>query len=158
MADVLIVYDSGTGNTEEMAEAVAEGVRNGGGEAEIKRVKDANPEDMLDADGVIVGSPTYYGQMSGPLKQFFDDSVTYQGQLSGTAGGAFSSSANPGGGNETTVLGILECMLIHGMVIQGTANGDHYGPVAISSPDERAIEQCHRLGKRVTQLADRLSS
>ncbi len=158
MADILIVYDSGTGNTEDMAEAVAEGVKNSGGGAELKRVKEADPEEMLNADGVIIGSPTYYGQMSGPLKQFFDDSVTYQGQLSGTVGGAFSSSANPGGGNETAVLGILQCMLIHGMIIQGTANGDHYGPVAISSPDDRAIEQCHRLGKRVTQLADRLSS
>ena len=158
MADVLVIYDSGTGNTEKMADAVADGVENGGGEVETRRVRDTEPEEMLDYDAVVIGSPTYYGQMSGPLKQFFDDSVTYQGQLSGTVGAAFSSSANPGGGNETTVLSILECMLIHGMVIQGTANGDHYGPVAISSPDDRAIEQCHRLGRRVTQLADKMSS
>ena len=157
MAQVLVVYDSGTGNTKKMAKAVVEGAEKAGAKVTLKRVQKTKPEEMLSADAVITGSPTYYGQMSASMKQFFDDSVKFQGQLKGTVGGAFTSSGNVGGGNETTVLGMLECMLIHGMVIQGNPNGDHYGPVAVSAPDDRAIEQCHRLGKRVTELAEKFA-
>ncbi|MCK4329248.1 hypothetical protein KAX02_05345 [candidate division WOR-3 bacterium] len=48
---------------------------------------------------------------------------------------------------------ILKCMLIHGMVIQGVAKGDHYGPVAIGAPDERSSEQCIKYGQRIARLA-----
>lgn len=66
MAKVLIVYDSRTGNTEKMAHAVAEGtkqVRNI--EVIVKKVDQTKLEDLLNTDGIIIGSPTYYGQMSG---------------------------------------------------------------------------------------------
>ena len=73
---VLIVYDSGTGNTEKMAYAVAEGARQvENAEVILKRVDDATLRDLEWADAILVGSPTYYGQMSAKIKAFFDKSV-----------------------------------------------------------------------------------
>jgi NAD(P)H dehydrogenase (quinone) len=156
MAKILVVYFSRGGNTRRMAELVAEGARDAGAEVVLKPVSDVSADELLPYDGIIAGSPTYYGGMSAELKQLFDESVKYHGKLSGKIGGAFSSAANTGGGNETTVLSILEAMLIHGMVIPGTADGDHYGPVAIGRPDDRASKQCKALGRRVADLATRM--
>jgi NAD(P)H dehydrogenase (quinone) len=86
---------------------------------------------------LIIDSPTYYGTMVAEIKKLFDESVSYHGYQEGKIGGAFSSAANIGGGNETTILDILHAMLIHGMIIQGTSNGDLYCPVSIGSPDKR---------------------
>ncbi|MCK4255433.1 flavodoxin family protein, partial [candidate division WOR-3 bacterium] len=103
-------------------------------------------------DGIIVGTPVYYGSMASELKKLFDDSVKLHGKLEGKIGGAFSTSVNIGGGNETAIMDILKCMLIHGMVIQGVAKGDHYGPVAIGAPGERSSEQCIKYGQRIARL------
>ena len=156
MARILIVYYSRTGNTKAMAEAVAEGARQDGAEVVIKPVQECKAEELLDADGIIIGSPTYYGLMSAEIKQLLDDSVKFHGQLAGKVGAAFASSANVGGGNETTILAILQALLIHGMVVQGDSKGDHYGPVAIGSPDDRATSQCRTLGAKANSLARRL--
>jgi len=156
MAKVLILYYSRTGNTKKMAEHVAEGVRSEDVEAVIKCVQDASPQEVLEYSGLIVGSPTYYGTMAWEVKKFFDVSVKFHEQFEGKVGGAFSSSANIGGGNETTVLDILKALLIHGMVVQGDFEGDHYGPVSIEAPDERARKGCVQLGVRVARLAKKL--
>jgi NAD(P)H dehydrogenase (quinone) len=95
--------------------------------------------------------------MAGELKELLDKSVKYHGRLVGKVGAAFASSANVGGGNETTILSILQAMLIHGMVIPGQVSGDHYGPVAIGSPDKRAKDECEKLGVLVVNLLKRLS-
>jgi NAD(P)H dehydrogenase (quinone) len=63
-----------------------------------------------------------------------------------------------GGGNEMTILNILEAMLIHGMIIPGAYSGDHYGPVAINEPDARVKKQCLALGSRIAKLAEKLTS
>jgi NAD(P)H dehydrogenase (quinone) len=157
MAKVLVVYYSRTGNTEKMARCVAEGAKIDGVDVELKKVEDTKAEELLDADGIIVGSPVYYGLVSAEMKQLFDESVKFHGRLSGKVGGAFASSANIGGGNETTVMGILQMMLIHGMIVQGTADGDHYGPVAIGAPDDRSTPQCCALGQRVAELVKKLA-
>jgi NAD(P)H dehydrogenase (quinone) len=156
MATVLVLYHSVGGNTRRMAKLVAEGASAAGASVTLKSVDQVRPEELLDYDGIAAGSPTYYGGMSAELKALFDASVRFHGRLAGKVGGAFTSSANIGGGNETTVLSILQAMLIHGMVVQGTAAGDHYGPVAINDPDERACEQARALGRRVAELAGRL--
>jgi NAD(P)H dehydrogenase (quinone) len=124
---------------------------------DLRRVQDTPAADLVDYDGIIAGSPTYYGLMSAELKRLFDDSVKHHRRLSGKVGGAFTSSGNIGGGNETTLMSILQAMLIHGMVVQGTPDGDHYGPVAIGPPDERAAGQCRALGRRVAELARKLA-
>jgi len=157
MAKILIVYFSKTGNTKEMAEFVQEGAVGAGAETELKDVEDASIDDLTGADGIIIGSPTYYGLPAAEIKKLLDESVEYHGRLEGKAGGAFASAGNIGGGNETTVLSILEALLIHGMVVQGTSRGDHYGPVSIGAPDERVKKQCAALGKRVAELAAKLS-
>jgi len=156
MGKIGIVYFSRTGNTKKMAEFVSQGVKAEGVEAELKKVEETTLEDLLSWDGIIVGSPTYYGLVAGPIKALFDRSVKYHGKLEGKVGGAFSSSANIGGGNETTVISILQMMLIHGMVVQGSSEGDHYGPVSIGSPDERVEAQCEALGRRVARLVKKL--
>ncbi len=156
MATVLIVYYSRSGNTAAMAEHVKKGVEAEGVQVKCKPVGQARLEEMLDCEGIIVGSPTYYGSMAAPIKELFDESVKFHGKLAGKVGGAFSSSANVGGGNETTVLDILKALLIHGMVVPGDARGDHYGPVAIGAPDERSQKLCVDLGQRVARLVKKL--
>lgn len=152
MAKVLIVYYSRSGRVEKMANIVKDGVASENIDITCKKVSDVTVEELLDYDGIIVGSPTYYGTMAAEIKKLFDESVKLHGKLQGKVGGAFTSSGNIGGGNETTIMDILKCMLIHGMVIRGTPEGDHYGPVAIGETDDRAQEECIQLGKRVAQL------
>ncbi|MDD5355970.1 MAG: flavodoxin family protein [Candidatus Omnitrophica bacterium] len=156
MVRVLIVYYSKSGNTKKMAELIKDAVEKEKVEAVLQDVKDTKVGDLLKADAIIMGSPVYYGTMAAPLKQLLDDSVSHHGDLDGKIGGAFSSSANIGGGNETTVLDILNAMLIHGMIIQGDPRGDHYGPVSIGKPDQRVEKECARFGQRIARLTKKL--
>lgn len=152
MAKVIIVYYSQTGNTKKMATLVEEGVKQEKVDVVTKDVADVRPEELLEYDGIILGSPTYYGSMAYQIKKLLDESVKYHRKLDGKVGGAFSSAANIGGGNETTVLDMLNALLIHGIIIQGTPQGDHYGPVSIGKPDARVEKQCKALGQRVAKL------
>jgi NAD(P)H dehydrogenase (quinone) len=156
MAKVLIVYYSRSGNTKKMAELIKSGAEKEKLEVILKDVKDTEVGDLLKADAIIMGSPVYYGTMAAPLKKLFDDSVSNHGQLDGKIGGAFSSSANIAGGNETTISDILNAMLIHGMIIQGDPQGDHYGPVSIGKPDQRSEKECIRFGQRIAQLVKKI--
>jgi NAD(P)H dehydrogenase (quinone) len=84
MAKVLVVYCSEIGNTEKMALAVADGVKQVKNvEVNVKKVEQASLDDLCCADGIIMGSPTYYGEMSGKLKDFIDGSVKIHGKLEG---------------------------------------------------------------------------
>jgi NAD(P)H dehydrogenase (quinone) len=157
MAKVLVVYDSRTGNTEKMAFAVAEGARQVSGvEVTVKKVEQASLEDLLEADGIIIGSPTYYGQMSAKIKTLIDESVKIHRKLEGKIGAAFTSSGGTSTGAETTLLSILQAMLIHGMIIQGRADDKHYGAAALESPSKKELEYCRELGKRVAKLTLKL--
>ncbi len=149
---VLIIYDSKTGNTEQMAQFVKKGVEEEGLSVELKKVDDLKTRDLLKADGIIVGSPTYYGLMTGKIKSFFDKSVEYHGKLDGKVGAAFATSGVLGGGNESTVLSIIQCFLVHGMIVQGSHTGGHYGAVSIGKPDSKAQKEAIRLGKRTAAL------
>jgi NAD(P)H dehydrogenase (quinone) len=156
MSKVLIGYYSQTGNTKKMAQAVEESIKEEGLEVVNKPVEEIKAEELLEYDAIILGSPTYYGIMAWPVKRLIDESVKYHGRLIGKVGAAFTSAGNIGGGNETVILSILEAFLIHGMIVQGEARGDHYGPVAIGNPDERALKGCRKLGKTVTELVKKL--
>ena len=156
MATVLVLYFTRTGNTKAMAEFVAAGAEKEGAEVTLEDVEELKSDALLEYDAIIAGSPTYYGGMAGKLKDFFDAGTAHHGKLTGKVGGAFSSSMNIGGGNETAVLSILQVMLIHGMIVQGTSEGDHYGPVSIDAPDDRASRQCEALGQRVAALSKKL--
>ena len=156
MSNVLIAYYSRTGHTKAMAEDIARGAQEAGAKVDILPVADVKVESLINYDAIILGSPVYYGTMAAELKKLIDDSIILHGQLQGKIGGAFTSSANIGGGNETTNLSIIQGLLIHGMIVPGVVKGDHYGPVAINAPDERAVRQSVRYGKLITELAIKL--
>ncbi|MCE5339826.1 MAG: NAD(P)H-dependent oxidoreductase [Planctomycetaceae bacterium] len=156
MAKGIVVYYSRSGNTKKMAEIIAKSMNDNGLPTDCKSVDKTSVEDLTAANAIVMGSPTYYGQMAPQLMQLLTDSVSKHGQLAGKIGGAFASSANIGGGNETTILGILEAMLIHGMVVPGEPLGDHYGPVSINSPDQRVESQCVKAGKKIAELTKKL--
>lgn len=159
MVKILIVYDSKTGNTEKMAFAIAEGAKQVKGvDVVVKKVGETINEDLLSADGIIVGSPTYYGQMSQKIKKLFDKSVKIHGKLEGKVGAAFTSSGGIASGAETTLLSILCAMLIHGMIIQGISETEHYGAASVGSPKGREIKSCRNLGKRVANLVVKLKA
>jgi len=156
MAKGIVVYYSKSGNTKEMAELIAKGMNDEGLATNCKSVEKVKADELLEYDAIVIGSPTYYGLMAAPIKELVDATVKFHGKLDGKVGAAFSSSANIGGGNETTVMSIIEAMLIAGMIIAGDPQGDHYGPVSIGKPDERARKQCERRGRRVAQLTKKL--
>jgi NAD(P)H dehydrogenase (quinone) len=158
MAKILVVYDSKTGNTEKMAFAVAEGVKQTKGvKVIVKRVEQTSVEDFLGVDGIIMGSPTYYGQMSAKLKALIDESVKIHGKLEGKVGAAFTSSGGTATGAETTLMSILQAMLVHGMIVQGRADDKHYGAATVGSPREKELESCKMLGKKVAKLVTKLT-
>ncbi|UCE41877.1 MAG: flavodoxin family protein [Candidatus Aminicenantes bacterium] len=158
MAKILVCYYSKTGNTEKMGQIIAKRMEEQDFAVDLKRVEETKVDLLLDYDCIILGSPTYYGSMAWPIKKLLDDSVKFHGQLRGKVGGAFSSAANIGGGNETTIQDMLNALLIHGMIIRGDHRGDHYGPVSIDYPNERALECCRQYAENLAELIKKLFS
>ena len=156
MLKVLLIYHSQSGNTETLARWIAEAIAGEGLEVVCKQVKDVNLEELLKVDGIIIGSPTYYGTMSAEIKQFLDASIKYHGKLDGKVGAAFATAASTG--QETTLLSILEGLLIHGMIVQGDAQGHHYGVTALGKPGEKDLQRCQRFGSRFAKLIKRVNS
>ena len=141
MAKILVLYYSSYGHIEQMAQAVAEGARETGAQADIRRVPETVPEDVarksgfkLDQkapvakvdelaqyDGIIFGTPTRYGNMAGQMKTFLDQTggLWMSGALVGKVASVFSSSATQHGGQESTILTFHPVLLHLGMVIVG---------------------------------------
>ena len=159
MPKILVVYDSKSGNTETMALAVAKGAEQAGDlEVTVKRTEETKNSDLLAADGIIMGSPTYFGQMSAKLKALIDESVKVHKELTGKVGGAFTSSGGTASGAETTLLSIVQAMLIHGMIVQGRADDKHYGVAVTGAPKKRDLAECEKLGQRVATLVLKLNA
>jgi NAD(P)H dehydrogenase (quinone) len=157
MPTLMVVYYSRSGNTYAMAEAIANAAREVPGvTVDLRPVADTSPDDMLQAAGIILGSPVYYGTMAAEVKRLIDDSVCYHGRMDGKVAGAFATSGGIHGGVETTVLDILKCLMVHGMVVKGEVMGDHYGPCAKGAPDERTLEECVKYGRMVAELTLKL--
>jgi NAD(P)H dehydrogenase (quinone) len=157
MTKILVTYFSATGNTEKMAEAVAEGVRSVEGvECEFKAVTQVSNDDWLAANGIIVGSPTYFGQMASKVKRMFDITEKVYGQLEGKVGAAFTTAGGAGCGHELTNMSIITAMLVSGMVVQGTTKGPHFGPFAIGEPGDKDLKTARDLGLRVAELTRKL--
>jgi NAD(P)H dehydrogenase (quinone) len=141
MTKVLVLYYSSYGHIEKMAGAVAEGVRETGAEAVIKRVPELVPEDLArksgfkldqaapiatvdelaDYDAIIIGTPTRFGNMTAQMKNFLDQTggLWAQGKLIGKVGSVFTSSASQHGGQESTILSTQIVLLHQGLVIVG---------------------------------------
>ncbi len=159
MVNILVCYYSMSGTTERMAQEIVKGMEECEIDCDIdlERVEVTDVDSLLEYDAIVLGSPTYYGLPAGEMKSFMDESVKYHGKLEGKIGGAFASSANPAGGNETTVIALLEALMIHGMIIKGTSKGDHYGPVVIGKPSDKELEQCRAYGKMIAELTERMN-
>jgi NAD(P)H dehydrogenase (quinone) len=154
MARVLVVYHSRSGHTELMANRIADALRGEGLEVVCRKVGEANVDELLDVDGVVVGSPTYYGAMAAEVKSFLDRSVKHHTKLDGKVGAAFATSNSTG--QETTVLSILQALLIHGMVIQGDCSGLHYGVTSVGEAKESDAQYCKRFAQRYAALVRRV--
>lgn len=154
MNKLAVLYYSKTGNTEKMARAVEEGARNSDYEVEteLAEIENFDPKKLLEYEGIIIGSPTYYGIMANPVKDFLDESIKIHGDLSGKLGAAFASCGTPGGGSETTCLSIIKAMLVHGMSVRGFHDFAHYGPVSTGSPNERVISECQKMGEIMAKM------
>ncbi|MCF4128089.1 NAD(P)H:quinone oxidoreductase [Methylobacterium sp. SyP6R] len=141
MAKVLVLYYSTYGHIEQMAYAVAEGVREAGAEVVVKRVPELVPEEVarqshykLDQkapvatvdelpsyDAIIFGTPTRYGNMAAQMKNFIDQTggLWAKGALVGKVGAVFTSTASQHGGQESTILSFHTVLLHQGMVVVG---------------------------------------
>lgn len=159
MPSVLIVYHSHGGNTRKMAEALAGAVQAGGCSVSIKKAAETGAEDLRAADGVLLGSPCYFGVMAAEMKRFIDESIVLfgKGELSGKPGGVFCSTGGIGGGGELTLISLLAGLMIHGMVVQGLRKGGHFGPLAIGEPDERVLAECESYGAQFAALVNKLA-
>jgi NAD(P)H dehydrogenase (quinone) len=151
----LILYHSKTGNVRDMASSIALGMRGEGLEVDIRKTDECF--DWLAYNAIVIGSPTQYGTMAWEVKKILDESASKHYKLDGVVGGAFSSSAHVGGGNETTILDILHAMLIHGMVVQGEPMYDHYGATALTGLGGDTFTKCERYGSRIGKLVKRLN-
>jgi NAD(P)H dehydrogenase (quinone) len=164
VAQILILYDSRGGLTEELAGSLEEGVRAAGGECRRRRVDDATVDDLFWAGGIIVGSPNWSG-MTGKLKDWFDYSgdLWQTGELAGKVGAVFTAGYSRSGGTEATLLQLIHLLFAHGMVVIGLpwsetmrTSGSYYGATAHGSVTDDDRAQGFALGHRVAALVTRL--
>ncbi|HMK77233.1 MAG TPA: NAD(P)H-dependent oxidoreductase [Thermodesulfobacteriota bacterium] len=158
---ILILYYSKGGNTRKVAERIAEGVESvSTAKALLKSTQEVSKDDFVNSAGVIAGSPVYFGAMASDLKRVFDEYVVVRRKMENKVGAAFATSGDPSGGKETTMISIVQCLLIYGMIVVGDpmeATG-HYGVACVGAPDERTSENARKLGRRVAELCKKLGS
>jgi len=155
---VLVLYYSKGGNTRRLAEEVAKGIEATGAKVVLKSAAEVTKEDFLESSGIIAGSPVYFGVMAADLKRVFDEFVEVRRRMENKVGAAFATGGHPTGGKETTILSIIQVMLIYGMIIVGDpmdASG-HYGVGCVGAPDETAAADAFKLGFRVAELCKKL--
>lgn len=200
MAKILILYHSLYGHIERMALAEAEGARDvAGSEVIVKRVPElmsdeavravggrlgqtapvARPDELGAYDGIIFGTPTRYGNMSGQMRNFLDQTgaLWISGALVGKVGSVFTSSATQHGGQESTILTFHPTLLHLGMVVVGLPyseqrqmgideikGGSPYGASTIAggqgerSPSEQELAMAHSQGRHVALIASKLQA
>lgn len=197
MAKILVLYHSMYGHIETMAHKVAEGARSVGGVAvTVKRVPEtmpadafkaaggkvdqdapvATPPELADYDAIIFGTPTRFGNMSGQMRNFLDQTggLWAKGALAGKLASVFTSTGT-GGGQETTITSTWTTLAHHGMIIvpPGYTNpamfdisqvggGTPYGASTIAGgdgsrqPDDRELDLARHQGELVAKLAVKL--
>ena len=202
MPKVQIVFYSMYGHIYRMAEAVAEGVREAGGEAELLQVPELVPDAVLErsgakaaraafahvplatvdrlpeADAIIFGTGTRFGNMTAQMRNFLDQTggLWAKGALIGKVGSVFTSTATQHGGQETTLTSFHTTLLHHGMVVVGVpysearqttitevSGGSPYGATTITGgdgsrlPSENELAIARFQGAHVTRIAARLA-
>lgn len=196
MADVLVLYYSRNGSVAALARHIGRGVESVRGvQAKLRSVPPVAPitqvaappvpdegapyctlDDLAGCDGLLLGSPTRFGNMAAPMKAFLDSTsgLWLSGALNGKPAGVFTSTSTQHGGQESTLLTMMLPLLHHGMVLSGipysepalssTAHGGTpYGASHVAGtgtsphplqPDERTLAEA--LGRRVAELALKL--
>lgn len=194
MARILVLFYSRSGATLELARHVCRGVESVTGATAVLRTVPgvvtavtgpaqpvpasgpayATPEDLAGADGLVLGSPTRFGNMAAPLKHFLDSTgaLWASGVLAGKPAAVFTSTQSLHGGQETTLISMMLPLLHHGMILVGLpyteealhqtrSGGTPYGATHVSghavgglSAEEQQLAQA--LGARVAQIALRL--
>ena len=166
VTSVLLLYDSRGGLTEQLAEAVEEGIVQAGAQCVRRRIDDATPADLLSADGFVIGSPNWSG-MTGKFKDWFDYSgdLWESGELAGKPGVAFTAGYSRSGGIEATLLQLLHLLLSNGIVFVGLPwsesmrhSGSYYGATAHGAVTEEDRDQARALGRRVAEYAIALAT
>jgi len=199
---ILVVFYSTYGHVYKMAEAIAEGAKTvSGAEVDIRRVPETLPPEVLEkmgavdaqktfsqiaecsvdelaqADAVIFGTPTRFGNMCGQMRQFLDATgqLWANGSLVGKVGSVFTCSATQHGGQESTILTFHVTLLHHGFVVVGLpyayqgqmrvdeiTGGSPYGASTIAggdgsrTPTENELEGARFQGKHVAEIASKL--
>ena len=159
---VLVVYHSDSGKTEKMAHGVAEGAKAVSGTSVVlKQVSEVAADDLLSSDAVIVGSPVYFGNMSGEVKTFFDNwqfkfGVFPEFKMKNKIGAAFATGGQVSSGKEVTMLTILAAMLGNQMIV--VSGGGAFGASATTEGDSPGIDNkeladAKALGRRVAEVA-----
>lgn len=196
MSEILVLYYSRTGKVAQLARLVARGVEEGGLAARLRSVPPVAPvteiaqapepeegapyatrEDLRACAGLVLGSPTRFGNMAAPLKHFIDSTAAEwaSGALVGKPAGVFTSTSTMHGGQETTLLSMMLPLLHHGMLIVGVpytepalnrtrGGGSPYGASHVAGVDgEAEISEDQRLlaralGRRVAEVAAKLGA
>lgn len=197
MAEILVLFYSRKGSTAELARQVCRGIESvEGARAQLRTVPAvatvveapqppvpaegppyASHDDLRQCDGLVMGSPTRFGNMAAPLKYFLDgtSALWVSGALAGKPAGVFTSTQTLHGGQETTLLSMMMPLLHHGMYIVGLpyteaaltntrAGGSPYGASHFAGDDTqpRLTEEerilAVLLGRRVAALAVKLKS
>jgi len=195
---VLIPFYSRTGTIEALAKAVAEGAEAEGAEVRLRRARELVGHDVLSsvpgwkesaeamnarypaptvedaewADAVIFGTPTRFGSVASELKAYIDGlgGLWVKGALNGKAGAAFTGSATPHGGNESTIISMFNPMAHLGLIIVPTGFADGvmfkgagtpYGPSVVSGnppsgPTPEELDVARFQGRRIAKVADAL--
>lgn len=157
---VLILYYSKGGNTRKLAEAIAEGAGQVDGvDAVLRHTREVDRDDFVSADGLIVGSPVYFGTMAAQIKKILDDYVGVRKKMENKVGATFATAGDASGGKETTMMAIIQALLIYGMIIVGdpmSATG-HYGTACVGAPDAGFQENGRKLGRRVAELVKKIA-
>ena len=158
MVNVLIVYDSITGNVEAMANAVKDGVIESGGKATLRKTDEVKNDALASYDAYAFGSPTHCGTMSAKMNDFFNNKLhKHWGKLGYKVAVAFTSSGGLGGGNEITLLSMLSVILNFGMITFGITDYVsekvtlHYGAVSIQKPSVDGLNACKLLGQKLVE-------
>jgi NAD(P)H dehydrogenase (quinone) len=168
---VLVAYYSFTTNTEKMAFAVVNGVKRVEKVAvKLKKVEEVTKEDLQRAHGIVLGCPTYYGNIPGKMKSIIDDwSWKMEVDFTDKVGGAFSTGGGQVGGKEFVVVSLLIFMINNRMVVAGPLYGNEktgsiwaeMGAAAMTGPidpgiSENELDSARRVGERVARLALKL--
>jgi multimeric flavodoxin WrbA len=145
MSQILVLYYSRSGNTEALANAIADGSRQVKDVlVTVKRIDYATVQDFISCDAAAFGSPNYFGYMAGIMKDFFDKAWSIRSIVMGKAAVAFTS----GGGNSNSALISIENML-GAFKLEKVAEG----VVGVGKPNEQDLKRCKDLGRKLAEAA-----